>query len=313
MEQRDNRTVGGGQKSLSEKSIRAIEGHGFFWQGPKDLYYNLMSMPISGLLAILVAYLLVVNLVFTFIYVGMGGLSGWFIGVPGSIFGRFANAFFFSVQTLSTTGYGTIYPATLHTNIVASVEILLGQLNIAVSTGVLFARLSRPHLRVMFSKVGVVHNVGGVQTLSFRVANRRRGDVSEAHMSVVMLAHEEDPEFGMIHRMLPLKLEQDTSPIFGPSWMVSHKITPDSPLWGMTYESLAAADNIFICLLTGTDEALNATVSARHVYRAEDLRFNHRFIKVVNRSPNGEISIDHARFHDTEPSLQPLATASDIW
>jgi len=309
MEQNDNRPQDNGKGPLSAKSIKAIERRGVVWQGPKDIYYNLMGMPVWALLVILVSYLAAVNLVFACIYVAIGGLGG----LPGRDFGRFANAFFFSVQTFSTTGYGTIYAATMPANIVSSVEILLGQLNIAVTTGVLFARLARPRLRVLFSKVAVVRDVNGVQTLSFRVANRRRGDVSEARMSVVMLTLEEDPEVGTIRRMLPLKLEQDTSPIFALSWMVSHKITPASPLWGKDSESLAAGGNVFVCLLAGTDEALNATASARYVYKAEDVLFNRRFVDVVIHSPQGDVSIDYDRFHDTEPSLHPLAHASDIW
>lgn len=95
--------------------------------------------------------------------------------------------------------------------------------------------------------------------------------------------------------------------------MVSHKITPDSPLWGKDSESLRAAGDVFICLLTGTDEALNATASERCVYRAEDVLFNRRFVDVVIHSPQGDVSIDYDRFHDTEPSLHPLAHSSDIW
>jgi inward rectifier potassium channel len=308
MEQHQHRARRGRIKPLSAEAIRAIERRGITRHGLKDLYYDLMTMPLPALLGLLGLYFVAVNLIFASVYALIGGLAG----VPGGDYGRFASAFFFSVQAFSTTGFSTVYPVSLPANVVVTVEILLGQINLAVSTGVFFARLSRPRPRVLFSKVMVVREIGGVQTLMFRVANQRREEISEAHMSVVMLMDEDEAEGGVMRRMLPLKLERDFSPVFALSWMVSHKITQDSPLWGRDRESLAAAGNVFVCLLTGTDEALSATITAKYVYGAEDVRFNHRFIDVVTRSPGGGATIDYRRFHDTVPVHRPEADTPDV-
>ena len=56
-----------------------------------------------------------------------------------------------------------------------------------------------------------------------------------------------------------------------------------------------------ICALTGTDDTLNASIYVRHIYGAEHLRFGHRFVDVITRSPEGDVSIDYGRFHDTLP------------
>lgn len=278
---------------LSAEAIRNIERRGISHHGLMDFYYDLMTLELPALLGLIVLYFFVVNLVFAGIYCAFGGLGG------GDGHGRFGDAFFFSVQTFSTTGYGTVYPVSLAANLIAAAEILLGQMNIALVTGVLFARLSRPRPRVLFSKVVVVREIGGVPTVMFRVANERRSGISEAHMTVVVTMDEDDGEGGRMRRLLPLKLERDETSVFALSWLVVHKILPDSPLYGKNREELAEGGNVMVCSLTGTDDGLGATVSARHVYGAEDVRFGHRFVDVIDHNVNGDMSIDYSRFHDT--------------
>ena len=248
-----------------------------------------------ALLGVLALYSLALNFVFTAVYYAIGGLAG----TDGH--GRFGDAFFFSVQTISTTGYGDVYPVSLAANIVASFEMLFGQINMALMTGVLFARLSRPRPRVLFSKMVVVREIAGVPTVMFRVANERRSEISEARISVVVTMDEDDGEGGRMRRFLPLKLERNETPVFALSWLVVHKVLPDSPLYGKNNVALAEAGNVMICSLAGRDDALGAAVSARHVYGAEDVLFNHRFVDVIGNNADGEMSIDYRKFHDAVP------------
>ena len=275
-------------------TIRANERRGIMRRGPKDLYYDLMTMPLWLLLAVLVGYFLFLNLVFACLYQLVGGLGGAYNG-------HFSSAFFFSVQTLSTTGYGSAYPKSLGANIVSTAEIMLGQLNTAVSTGVVFARLARPHPRVLFSKVAVVRESGGVPVLMFRVGSGQRNEIAQARLSVVVTSYEDDDgEGGIMRRQRPLKLECDETPVFALSWMAIYRITPDSPLYGKTSETLAKDGDVLVCSLTGTDEALNATVTARHVYGAGDIRFGYRFVNILTRSQSGDIKVDYSQFHRIE-------------
>ncbi len=283
---------------LSAAALRASERRGVSRRGIQDLYYNLMTMPFAGLLGMMTGYFFAVIMVFAVILHITGGLGG-------NTHGRFGDAFFFAVQTLTTTGYGDIYPVSLTANLVATAGMVIGQLNTAMAIGVLFARLSRPRPRVIFSKVLVVREMHGVKKLMFRVANERRSEISAARMSVVLTNDEDDGDGGIIRRMLPLRLERDFSPVFALSWLVMHDITEDSPLWGKDAAALAQAGNVLVCTLTGTDDALNAAISARHVYGAEDIRFGHRFIDVITRSETGDVTIDYHRFHDTEPRDNP--------
>ena len=279
---------------LSAAAIRNIERRGMSRHGIQDLYYNLMTMRVAGLVGVLAGYVLASILIFAIILHFTGGLAG-------NTRGSFGDAFFFAAQTLTTTGYGDIYPVSLTANIVATAGMIIGQLNTALAIGVLFARLSRPRPRVVFSKVMVIREVGGVRRLMFRVANERRTEISVAHMSLVMTSDEDDGEGGTLRRLHSLRLDRDFSPVFSLSWLVMHEVTEDSPLWGKEHEDLVRDGNLLVCTITGTDEALNAQVSARYVYGAEDARFGHRFVDVITRTENGDMAIDYSRFHDTEP------------
>jgi inward rectifier potassium channel len=116
---------------------------------------------------------------------------------------------------------------------------------------------------------------------------------------VVLTNDEDDGDGGTIRRLLPLRLERDFSPVFSLSWLVMHEITEDSPLWGKDRAALANAGNVLVCSLSGIDDALSASVSARYVYGAEDVRFGHRFVDIIERNASGELSVDYSRFHDT--------------
>jgi inward rectifier potassium channel len=277
---------------LSAAAIRNIERRGVTRHGLQDLYYNLMTMPLFGLLGVLAGYFLASTFVFAVILHFAGGLGG-------NTRGSFGDAFFFAVQTLTTTGYGDIFPVSLAANLIATLGMIVGQLNTALAMGVLFARLSRPRPRVLFSNVLVVREVNGKRRLMFRVANERRSEISQARMSVVLTNDEDDGDGGIIRRLLPLRLDRDFSPVFSLSWLVMHEINEESPLWGKDREALVRNGNVLVCSISGTDDALNATVTARHVYGAEDVRFGHTFVDVITRAPDGSMSIDYSRFHDT--------------
>ena len=278
--------------TLSAAALRGIERRGIARYGLRDLYHAMMTVPLSALLAWLAGAFVLVNVVFAGIYFAIGGLAG-------SRAGQFAGAFFFSAQTLSTTGYGAIYPISLAANVVSNVEILVGLLGTALATGMLFARLSRPQARVLFSNVAVVRSYRQTPTFMFRLANERRNQIAEARISVTVVRDEVDEDGGVLRRMVPLRLERDVSPVFALSWLVMHSITEDSPFHGLDPSSLAAAGIVIICALSGTDDTLKATIHARHIYGAEDVHFGRRFVDVIEFSESRALAIDYGRFHDT--------------
>jgi inward rectifier potassium channel len=273
--------------------LRRIERRGLGRVGFSDLFHALMTMRLATLVGLLALGIVAMNFMFGTIYWLIGGIGG---APPGN----YGDAVFFSVQTFSTTGYGVLYPKTILANSVASVEIITGLLSTALATGLLFARLSRPQARVMFSKIAVIHPVNGVPTLMFRAANRRRNALTNAEMTVAMTRDEIDPEGNNLRRLLDLTLVRDRSPAFALSWSVMHRITESSPLYGLDAEALAREHCIFICVLTGLDDTLLSTVATRHIYNFTDIKFGARFVDIFDRAADGSFAIDYTRFHDLE-------------
>ncbi len=273
--------------------LRRIERRGLARVGLSDLFYALMTMRLIVLLLLMALGIAVMNLVFGTVY--------WLIGgIGGARLGDYGDAVFFSVQTFSTTGYGVLYPKTTLANAIASIEIITGLLSTALATGLLFARLSRPQARVMFSKIAVIHEIGGIPTLTFRAANQRRNALTNAEMSVSMTRDEIDPEGNNMRRLLDLALVRDRSPAFALSWSVMHRITETSPLYGLTAADLAREHCVFICVLTGLDDTLLATVATRHIYNFTDIKFGARLADIFDRAADGSFAIDYTKFHEIE-------------
>jgi inward rectifier potassium channel len=206
---------------------------------------------------------------------------------------------FFSVQTLSTTGYGVLYPKSRAANIIASIEIMAGLLGTALATGILFARLSRPRAHVLFSRIAVLHKRNGTDTLIFRVSNQRRTQITDARITVTVVRKELDEHGGIFRRMIGLELERERSPIFSLSWSVMHKVDEASPLFGLDAAAMTRHGIVLICTLNGHDEALLVNVAARHFYGPEDIRFGSRFADIFDWHKDGSFAIDYTKFHDT--------------
>lgn len=252
-----------------------------------------MTIRLSTLLGLMALGIAVINLLFGTIYWAIGGVGGLRSG-------DFGDAVFFSVQTFSTTGYGAFYPQSMLANSVASAEIIIGLLATALATGLLFARLSRPQARVMFSRVAVIHEQDGVPTLMFRIANRRLNALADARVTVTITRDETDASGTMMRRLIDLRLDRDRSPALALSWTVMHRITADSPLAGLDRAALKRLNIVFLCVLVGIDETLLATVVSRHLYDVGDIRFGARLADIFARDAGGAFAIDYARFHEVE-------------
>jgi inward rectifier potassium channel len=264
--------------------------------GGRDLYHRLFTATWPQFFGLFGATYIFFNLVFAAIYlIDPGGIAN---ARPGS----FGDAFFFSVQTMATVGFGDMHPHDLFTNIVVTVEVLLGITTIAIATALIFSRISRPTARVMFSDVAVVAPYDGVPTLMFRAANRRRNQILEAQVGVSLLRDEITAEGKEMRRFHDLALARARTPIFSLSWTVMHPIVAGSPLFGATLEALTAQDARIIVTMTGIDETFSATIHARHVYPAQSIVWNHRFVDILGESEDGVPTLDYRRFDQVEPA-----------
>ena len=215
--------------------------------------------------------------------------------------GAFADAFFFSVETLSTIGYGQMSPATLYGHIVMTGEALVGLMLIAVAAGLMFARFSRPTARVLFSKVAVIAPHDGVPTLTLRLANVRRNQILEAQVSVTLVRDERTAEGEWMRRFYDLRLARHRSPIFAMTFTVMHEIDDASPLRNATPSSLAVESAEIVVTVTGIDEITVQPVHARTSYLGHEVLWDHRFADVFIETEDGRLAIDYRLFHDTEP------------
>jgi inward rectifier potassium channel len=258
-----------------------------------DLYHHLLTVGWSGFFAIIAAAYVAFNLGFAALYL----LERGSIANTGA--GSFADAFFFSIQTMATIGYGDMRPATLYANILVAIEVLLGLMGFALATGIIFARFSRPTARVLFSRVGVITRHDGRQTLMFRVANQRANLILEAQVGLTLARNEVTQERLEMRRFYELKPERSRSPLFSLTWTVMHVIDEASPLHGATPEVLAASGAAVIVTIIGIDETMAQTIHARHTYRAQDVRWGQRFADILSRAGDDDAVVDYDRFHDT--------------
>ena len=260
----------------------------------RDLYHALLTMRWHWFFVALAIAYFIFNGTFALLYLAAPG------DIANAEEGSFADAFFFSVQTMATIGFGVMAPKTLYANVVVTVEALMGLAGFALATGVIFQRFARPTARVLFSRVAAVTRFEGVPTLMFRCANERRNIVLEAEVHVYLAREEVSAEGMQFRRTHDLKLARSRNPLFSLSWTVMHPIDTKSPLHGADAATLAAQDAAIVATLTGTDESLAQTILARHVYDAADILWGRRFVDVLSRTADGRRVIDYRRFHDTE-------------
>lgn len=258
-----------------------------------DFYHHLLTVSPWTLFTILVVTYIGFNLLFGALYLLQPG------GIANARPGSFPDAFFFSVQTMATIGYGDMHPATVYANLLVTAEVLLGMTGLALATGLVFARFSRPTARVMFSQIAVVTDHDGVPSLMFRAANRRRNEILEAQVTVMLLRDELNAEGIEMRRFHDMAVVRPHTPMFALTWTVIHPIDPSSPLFGESRESLLRAHAHVVVGISGIDEIFSQTIYARHTYQASDIRWNHRLADILTRADDGHRRIDYRRFHDT--------------
>jgi len=260
----------------------------------QDLFHYLMTVSWPRLFVAVAGFHVLFNILF--------GLLYWLL--PGSIANLnppgFAGAFFFSVETLATVGYGDMHPATAAGHTLATIEIFIGLMLLALITGLMFARFSRPRARFLFSNVGVVRPLDGQMTLIFRAANARQNVVQEASAQLRMLQDVITPEGFEIRRITDLPLVRTSHPSFSIGWTLMHVISPQSPLYGATTESLRQTNAAFVLSLSGIDETTGHLLMAREQYSPDALLWNAAF-KDFLKVQDGRLHLDYAVFHETEP------------
>jgi inward rectifier potassium channel len=290
------------QRLLNRDGSFNVTRQGFGLLGSLAPYHLLLSISWPGFLALFVILYFAFNLLFAvaFVLCGDTALLGPGIDMLG---GRFSRAFYFSVQTFATIGYGQIGPNGFLPNFIVTIEALIGLMYQALGTGLLFARFSRPRASIVFSRFAVVAPYNDSIALEFRIANRRRNEIIELEAQVLFSAMQPDGRGGRVRRYSALPLERNKVVFFPLSWTIVHPIDAASPLYGKTVEDLQADEAEILVLLSGTDETFEQTVHARSSYRADEIIWNARFRSVfVQNIGSQRVRVDINRLDDIESS-----------
>ena len=270
------------------------------WRYPNHL---MLAVPWPVFFGLIAAGYLLLNLLFSLLYrIDPHGIAG----VAGATT-SFAEAFFFSVQTMGSIGYGALHPASLFTNLIVTLESLLGLIVIALMTGMAFSRFSRSTARILFSDAVTVHDYDGVPTLMFRVANERRKTILEARIQAYLAIDERTVEGHRMRRLHPLTLSRERSPLFLLTWTVMHPIDQHSPLHGRSPRELAASGADIVVSFSGIDETLERPIHAHHNYPISQVLCGQAFVDMMREDDDEGQRFESANFNRTHlcPSIEP--------
>ncbi len=269
-----------------------------------SLYHWLLTISWPRFLSFIAGSYIAVNALFAFAFLLLGSdalqsSAGSFTGHP------FYRAFFFSVDTFATIGYGNIIPVGVAANILVTIEALLNIIGVALATGVMFARFSRPSARIIYSRNAIVAPYRDKTALEFRIANARRSQLIDVQVQAI-LTKVERVSGSAVRKFYELNLERNRVVFFPLSWTVVHPIDSASPIWGLTHADLVDGDAELLVLLIGTDETVSQSVHSRSSYQADEIVWGAKFANMFMRTEGeGIIGMNLSRIHDIESVYSP--------
>lgn len=246
-----------------------------------DLYHFFLAISWPKFFFSLVFLFFVTNFLFgtLYFYAGPGALEG---AHPELGMIRFVECFFFSVQLFNAP----YTPQSIWCNVLVTIQSYLGLLTIVIVTGLLYARFARPNAQVLFSDHAIITTYDKRPCLTFRVANERQNQIIEAHMTLVCTKNYMSAEGESSRKFYPMKLECDYSPLFALSWTIRHFIDDDSPLRGMDERQMKDSQVVIFASLSGIDDTFSQTITARSVYRFDEIVYNKRFKDIITWDKN---------------------------
>jgi inward rectifier potassium channel len=299
----DTNDLGFGSVLSRKRRLRLLNRDGTFnisrrkldWWRSLTSYHTMLNLSNTRFIALLVTGYLLINLIFSLGYLACG---------PEALVGdahvnAFAKAFFFSVDTFATIGYGNVVPLGLAANLLVTLEAMVGLLSFALATGIMFARFSRPVAEIIFSRDAIIAPYRGMTAFEFRIINGRENQLIELQAKIVFSRFEEIDGTRQ-RRYYQLALERSSVAFFPLSWTIVHPIDDKSPLKGWTQQQLTDANAEFLVLLTGIDETFAQTVHSRSSYVAEELIWGARWVKLFEADEQPILYLDMERFHRHE-------------
>ncbi len=261
-----------------------------FWA---DISHRCMTASWPGFIAGAAVVFVAFNAIFALFYwIGNQPIAN----VPG---GAYIDYLYFSIETLSTAGYGDMHPQTHYGHFIATVELFTGIFSMSLMTGLIFARFSRPNARLLFVDNPVISIHEGKPTLMVRLANERHNIISNATARLWLFKNVKTLEGQPLRRFFELSLARNESPALALSWTLYHTVDEESPLYGLTPGGLSEANVSLVVVVSGCDVVAAQTVHARKSYDHPAIRYGHRYADIIGTSEDGRLRIDYGRFHET--------------
>src|ERR1700726_2239662 len=260
----------------------------------RDTYHLILTLSWPGFAGLVFGIYLLINLAFAALYM----LNAHAVAEmrPGSFF----DAFFFSVETLATVGYGHMYPETFYGHLITMLEIMVGMFGLAVITGLIFVRFSRPTARMHFSKLAVIAPFDGVLNLMIRIANLRHQAMVEPRFRMILFRDSITAEGDEVRRFRSLKLEFDHLIAFPAVLKVRHPIDATGPLFGITPEDFRQQNIRILASIVGVHSVIVAPVQSSGDYSYHQIEWNRRFVEIYDQNKEGDWTVDYGRIDETE-------------
>lgn len=277
-------------------TMNISKGKNGHWYG--DLYHRMVSSSWSTFVSVFLLTYLFTNLFFGFLYWLVP--QGQFEGMNGAqvSYSHFWECFFFSVQTFGTIGYGRMSPVGFTSNWISTIESMISLFLVALGTGMVFARFSKPIAKIIFSRRAVIRNFEDGPWFMFRLANERQNHITDARVKVTFVYDEEGTGY---RTFKDLDLELSVNPIFALSWVIAHPINERSPMYGLSLDDLNKKNAEMIVTFSGTDTTLSQTVYSKFSYIVADIMMDHDFVDVIARNENGTLMLMLEHFHEVKP------------
>jgi inward rectifier potassium channel len=278
------------RRAINRDGSFNVRRQGVSW-GAFHPWLAIVNMSWPGFAALVVVLYVAINWAFALAYFSMPPESIAGSAAPTET-GRLMNDFFFSGHTLTTVGYGNLYPTGFEANVVATLEALVGLLSFSVITGMLVARVSRPSARIGYSENALVAPYQEGTALMFRIANERSNSLVELDVKL-MLMSVVGMKGGTPERKFDyLTLERDNVLLFPLTWTIVHPIDAGSPLAGKTAQDLAEMQAEFIVFIRAFDETFSQTVRSRFSYRADEVVWGAKFLPAFRVEESGGLLLE---------------------
>jgi len=265
----------------------------------RDAYKYLLDKSWLNFFGVLFIFYILLNLVFTVVYCICGFQN--IIGIDPNKGSEFMQAYYFSVQTFTTVGYGVMSPSGMATQIVSSIEAFVGFLSFSLATGLLYGRFSKPNAKILFGKSALVTPYKkGVDSLQVKIVNARDNVLLDIHAKIILVFDQSNESGGIQKKYFQLPLEISSLSLLPLSWTIVHPINEDSPIFNLSQKELIKMNPEIIVLIRGFDEVFSQNVNSKKSYVTDEWVWDKKFAKIFSSSIDGNIVLDLSKIDDLE-------------